>query len=443
MPFVMPFVLYALGAALLGWSGLTIVRADGFGALDIAATLAGAGVLSIGLGAIAAAVSRAGGQIVRAFEVRTEPVATSASFTASEPATEPEADPAPSIIAPAPAKAPAPRVGPTLPTAPTLQEPPASIEERAPPPVAPSRSEAAMAVKRGLRPTVQVARPKRESRPAATPAAEFPVPRSIDARTSKSPKPAQEPRPGVAVESPKPVAEEPVTVSETAPTESAPPAAPKPVPARPVAAEPPTPVTLAPLERRPRPAAIEKKPALVAEPIIPSEPLAPAEPAQAAKTEPAAEPTASDSPGATTPEWLLRARARREARAKAESEAAAHASQAPVAAEPATQPGAAETAPRAEVQPPRVVLREGEHNGVTYRFLEGGAIEAESEHGTRHFSSIEELKATVARARGESGDPDAELGLGTAPTSEADALDAAILALEDAPAEEIGASRPA
>ncbi|MET0314248.1 MAG: hypothetical protein ABW275_07640 [Hansschlegelia sp.] len=91
---------------------------------------------------------------------------------------------------------------------------------------------------------------------------------------------------------------------------------------------------------------------------------------------------------------------------------------------------------------PRVVLREGEHNGVTYRFLEGGAIEAESQHGTRHFASIEELKATVARARGDSGDPDAQFPAKDEPTTEADALDAAISALEDAPADQ-SEGRPA
>jgi hypothetical protein len=442
MPFVMPFVLYALGAALLGWSGLTIVRADGFGALDIASTLAGAGVLSIGLGAIAAAVARAGVRIAEALASRAGPDAPPENAEPGEPAwVEPQADPARPAIISAP-RTPVPRLG-ALPAAPTLEEPPATLEEREPSPLAPSRSEAAMAVKRGLRPTVQVARPKRETPLTADPGPEFPSPRPLNARGSRDEKRAQEQRRPWPVEPISRITEE-IVAGEPAAPETAPvvPAS-EPVSTPPAAAGPSAPVTPAPApsERRPRPAPIEKKRAPVAEPVSPPEPSAPAEPAPAAKTEPAMETPAAEPSGATTPEWLLRARARREARAKAESEAAAPAPQAPTPAESETRPEAAETAPQAEAQPARVVLREGEHNGVTYRFLEGGAIEAESEHGTRHFASIEELKATVARARGESGDPDAGSGPESEPASDADALDAAISALEDAPTGET-ASRP-
>lgn len=380
----MSFVLYALGALLLAWSGLTILRGDGFGALDIAATLAGAGAISVGLGAVAAAIKDAG----RMIRAGNEPPASGAR------------------VEPAPARAPALKPSAALPPAPTLDESPARSEEPKPEPVGPSRAEAAMAVKRGLRPVVQLNRPRSDPSPIfaapepALPRAPEPKPAKPAAERRRWPMVEPEPEPEIGraeVQAPEPEPEpEPVPAS-------GPPAPPQP---EPVAEEP------APQPAPPGPVPAVQAPAL-------------------------ARQKAADVPnsfGASTPEWLVRARARREARALAEAEGRSRPRQAPD--EPAPPLHAVE--PQAEAAPPRTILREGEHNGVTYRFLGDGSIEAESPHGQRRFSSIEELKQTVAaaRARGELDQPRSD----PESPNEGDALDAAIAALEEPPSGD-GASR--
>lgn len=54
----MPFVLYALGAGLMAWAGYLMVAGESYAAIDIAASLAGWGAFTIGLGAVTAALQR-------------------------------------------------------------------------------------------------------------------------------------------------------------------------------------------------------------------------------------------------------------------------------------------------------------------------------------------------------------------------------------------------
>ncbi|MDR4307494.1 hypothetical protein IHQ68_12790 [Chelatococcus sambhunathii] len=54
----MPFVLYALGAGLMAWAGYLMLAGESYAAIDIAASLAGWGAFTIGLGAVTAALQR-------------------------------------------------------------------------------------------------------------------------------------------------------------------------------------------------------------------------------------------------------------------------------------------------------------------------------------------------------------------------------------------------
>lgn len=86
----MSFVLYALGAGLFLWSGLMLLSGDTFATLDIAASLAGSGAFTIGLGALTGALDR----VARAVGGvgRTGPTARSQRFA------PPREDPAPDIV---------------------------------------------------------------------------------------------------------------------------------------------------------------------------------------------------------------------------------------------------------------------------------------------------------------------------------------------------------
>ncbi|HEY0293120.1 MAG TPA: hypothetical protein VGC51_12450 [Hansschlegelia sp.] len=122
--------------------------------------------------------------------------------------------------------------------------------------------------------------------------------------------------------------------------------------------------------------------------------MADSAPEASAEPEPSVAAREDDvSPPAKTPppDWLVRARARREARAKSEPVDEAPTTPAPPAAE-------------AE-EPSRIVIREGELNGVTYRFFQDGSVEAQSAHGVRRFPTVEALRATVLGARGKDGGP--------------------------------------
>jgi len=186
----------------------------------------------------------------------------------------------------------------------------------------------------------------------------------------------------------------------------------------------------------------EEEPSVAAERSEPTvEVVAPAETEIALppepQTEPAPPPIAERTPEparkeARVPEWLARARARREAKTVDDGGASAAtpdpgAPVAPVAvttaavavvetaeafapspephpfAEEAVEepaPPAPEDAEPAAYDPSEVVVREGEHNGVMYRFFEDGSIEAQTDHGARRFASIEDLRTTILAARG-------------------------------------------
>ncbi|RXF72907.1 hypothetical protein [Hansschlegelia zhihuaiae] len=226
----------------------------------------------------------------------------------------------------------------------------------------------------------------------------------------------------------------------------------------------PTAAIEAPIE----PAAETPEPAAALEPEAQSAPPSPAPEEQPAPPTVVVEPKpaqASFPPAEPrVPEWLARARARREARAKAEAEARGDASAPPKHEEPQAAPrpmfpgagGASQQAepelpqslpparpepnePEATVEPPSVrqVVREGEHNGVLYRFFDDGAVEAVSAHGVRRFASVEELRSTVTAARGETPiveKPDDTAppapGAEPEPKSDRDPLDEALAELE-------------
>ncbi|MFD1332422.1 hypothetical protein ACFQ4O_10470, partial [Methylopila musalis] len=101
-------------------------------------------------------------------------------------------------------------------------------------------------------------------------------------------------------------------------------------------------------------------------------------------------------------------------------------------AEPALVSEDAAEAPAADETDGREVVREGEHNGVFYRFFTDGSIEARSEHGVRHFASLDELQATIQAARGAPAD--------AAPAADEDATDAAPDAPEPAPQDDFEAA---
>ncbi|WP_024816248.1 hypothetical protein [Methylopila sp. 73B] len=332
----MSVVLYVFGAALLVWSAFLMMTGGMVATLDIAAGLAGSGVFALGLGAVVAALERL-----------TRAVATTAQLRAL-----------PGVV-----QAAAPR-----------EEPPA--EAPRPP----------------------------EARPFTPP---------LSRPVVKAQKPRREP-----------------TLDETAAVrapEVAPPAVVAPIlgGALPRIAR----------EEEPTPFAAERS-----EP--PAEVVAPAEPDLAAAPEPQAEPAPPPEPiaeqapepakkEARVPEWLARARARREAKTVEDGGASSSgpdlgAPVAPIAAtaavavvetaeafEPSPEPhpfadeGVDEPAPPAPEadetpahDPSEVVVREGEHNGVMYRFFEDGSIEAQTDHGARRFASIEDLRTTILAARG-------------------------------------------
>ncbi|GLK55923.1 hypothetical protein JOD31_000842 [Methylopila capsulata] len=159
--------------------------------------------------------------------------------------------------------------------------------------------------------------------------------------------------------------------------------------------------------------------------------------AAAPEPEPQSAPIAEQAPEpvkkeARVPEWLARARARREAKTVEDGGASSSAPDlgapvAPIAVaaaavavvdtaeafEPSPEPHsfaedvvdepappAPEEAEPAAYDPSEVVVREGEHNGVMYRFFEDGSIEAQTDHGARRFASIEDLRTTILAARG-------------------------------------------
>ncbi|GLK79684.1 hypothetical protein [Methylopila turkensis] len=359
----MSVVLYALGVLLLLWSGFLLVTGDMIATLDIAANLAGSGAFAIGLGAVADAI----GRLTRA--VASRPV-------------EAHADIAPAL----PFVRHAPPAPPAEPLAPPRPEPafgdlsPRELEPD-PEPVAPSgRREPRLPRVAELAPSV----------PAPARAAE-----------------RAEPAPPI-VETPPVVA--PILgggVLAAAYGAGAPASAER--------------------ERQDdiRHEADEPEPAAHPQPVEPV--------AADIEPEPIAAP-APEKPEPRVPEWLARARARREARAQSEPEVQPdddrpagdddapepQVADEPVQAEPetATAEAVAETrelepddASPSEVaddtDPSRQVVREGEHNGVFYRFFADGSIEAQREHGARRFASIEELRATIIAARGRLDEDDA------------------------------------
>ncbi|MFD1703009.1 hypothetical protein ACFSCV_08325 [Methylopila henanensis] len=348
----MSVVLYALGVLLLLWSGFLLVTGDMIATLDIAANLAGSGAFAIGLGAVADAI----GRLTRA--------------VASRSGEAPSEAPALPFIRRAPAAAPAE-------------------------PVAEPRPEPAFG---------DLSRHEPELEPVAPPS-----------RREPSPPRVTEPAPRVQ-----------------APARAAEPAE----PAAPVVETPPV---VAPILGGGVLAAAYGAGALTSperdrqdeirheadepEPPADTEPLEPTAEDVEPEPVPAPEP---EKPEPRVPEWLARARARREARAQSEVQPdhddarpveddapAPQVADEPLAAEPEA-PAAEATAETREIEiddaplsegteetdPSRQVVREGEHNGVYYRFFADGSIEAQREHGARRFASIEELRATIIAARG-------------------------------------------
>ena len=72
-PRIMSILLYGLGAALFVWSALMLLSGETFATIDIAANLAGWGALTIGLGALTAAVERLARNIVSRGETAPRP----------------------------------------------------------------------------------------------------------------------------------------------------------------------------------------------------------------------------------------------------------------------------------------------------------------------------------------------------------------------------------
>lgn len=333
----MSVVLYVFGAALLAWSAFLMMTGGMVATLDIAAGLAGSGVFALGLGAVVAALERLTRAVATTAQLRALPGVVQAAAPREEPPAEAARAPEPRPFTPPPA-----------------------------------------------RPVVKAQKPRREP-----------------------------------------------TLDETAAVR-APEVAP--------------PVVVAPIlgGGLPRIAREEEQPPLVAERSEPSaEVVPPAEPEIVAPSAPRPEPAPPPAPiaepapeparkEARVPEWLARARARREAKALDDGGAPSAAPDlgapvAPIAVaaaavavvetaeafEPSPEPHplaeefveqpaapAAEDAEAAAYDPSEVVVREGEHNGVMYRFFEDGSIEAQTEHGARRFASIEDLRTTILAARG-------------------------------------------
>lgn len=383
----MSVVLYALGVILLLWGGYVLVTGDMIATLDIAATLVGYGAFVIGLGAITGAITRLARTLAdrappaEALQPSNEPYLTPSQpeprrapppIAASEPAFEPvpESYVAPEPYAPEPDRGPVVEAQPAPPRArPRVDIEPALRPEPEPPVEAPAPV-LSKAERRRARALAGPPAPRDGGPEIESPVVVAPILGGGFARRDAAPAPTVAPPPIVATEpAPEPVVEEP-------------------------ASEPVVGAVIAPI---PEP-----------EPETPT-PAAESVPEAAA---PQPEPVAAVEP--KVPEWLARARARREARAKADdsAEAPTPPAAAPVEDAPAVAPPPVDEAPAEEApsdppaaeeesqESPRTVLREGEHNGVLYRFFEDGSVEAQSEHGMRRFASLEELRATILAVRG-------------------------------------------
>lgn len=498
----MSIVLYALGAGLFAWSALLMIGGESYAAMDIAASLAGWGAFTIGLGALVGAVGRLTrviadrqpgaaaspalrGEAIRreteteeivpvfvprgegpahfepahAESVAVEPFFEKAPEPSSVPAphAEPSPEPAPvRDLEPEPEpdlksesardREPEPEPAPLRETEPALDAPPADLladradEERADPKLDDlSRSE-----RRALRIKARQARQAAiEKAPVAS--AEFGVGAQAgrpDVSTESDGSPAIEARPDAlrpdAGGGARPIMPRrrefeldrfrPTRQDAFGPTESA-------VEHYPVAEA--SHVAAPEVDEREPGAAHEDPPApqSAPAPIDPPQPDPPASP-----------------PEPRIPEWLARARERRAARLQDGGGPATRAV-APPPPEPAPQfrpepepPQIDEPAPEAIVDTGPQLLREGEHNGVNYRFYDDGSVEAATAHGVRRFASIAELRTTVLAARGEFAEPE-QPGPEPEPESEPetpapprrdddDPLDAALAELEGQPAPE-------
>lgn len=447
-PRAMSIVLYALGAGLFAWSAYLLAAGDSYAAMDIAASLAGWGAFAIGLGAVVAAIGRltgaitgrgarpiaselesdfaddATGEIVPVFIARGgEPGHFEPSPGEQEPvepltttdAPAPEPDTQESALRP-------PRFEPRI----EARRMPVEPAARAPEPDA----KAPM-----FEPETRVAEAQPEPaavepEPAVEPPAEPIAESEDDPSVPKQTEPTREERRAMRLKARQARQAEAAEKSRTAVEAAVPPGeeAGNGIEAdddrrqvETVAAEAPAP--------RPRPIMprrqdwdFDLRGSLDKQDDGPDE--SPGQP-EAAAPEPAPQPK--------VPEWLARARERRAARIQTgEGEPAVIAADAPpvfvaapepavepepaaepdsaiepepeAAAEPEIQAAASEEAvtPEEEEEPtpgPRIV-REGEHNGVQYRFYDDGSVEAATAHGVRRFASIDELRETVLAARG-------------------------------------------
>lgn len=388
----MSAVLYALGFALLVWGAYVLVSGDMIATLDIAAGLVASGAVVIGIGAVTGAIGRLSRIVAEAAEGRV-------------PLDHVDRRPPPPPPGPArPARRPvaAPPVDPVFePNFAGSERPLEREPDRAPEPVV----ALAQPEPEVVHPATPEPDPDPDPAPALEPSAQQePAPpsrqerRRIRALAEASARPREEPE----IESPPVVA--PIlgggfaylSVGETPPAE-------------PEAADNEPRVPPSPAVQIPDPDPREAEPQTASEPAA-DEPTAVPE----SKSDPAPAPALSTPTEPRVPEWLARARARREARAKAET-GRAPAGHATAKDEPTEPPlsavemesssiesieGHAEAVEPAEPE----VVREGEHNGVYYRFFADGSIEARSEHGVRRFGSLDELRATVLAARGHLGE---------------------------------------
>lgn len=516
----MSIVLYALGLGLFAWSAMMAFAGDTFAAIDIAASLAGWGAFTIGLGALTGAIGRLT-RVLAAREanpvvIRTEPAAPEyapassvvAAIDAPPASYAPEgaAEPSPSVpdFAPEPQSATAPdfRAEPSFEPA-SRRKPPQAYESRL-----------------SFGPRFTRARPAQEPsvdlqpEPVPTP---DPLPRPEPTR-EYDPEPAPEPAPQAdaserelasaendrsekeppelsrsdrramrikarqerlaeriepAIEAPRAVA--PLLGGglagrrrlnvDLAPDQSGQGATASAETTEPMSAEPSA-HPIMPLRVRAEEPRFQEIAATVPEVesagIEPeSEPVVEAEAEASAETP---EPGPASTPEAVAPkvpEWLARARARRQSRIEPTPEPvpeptatpepeivpapdATLASEATLEPkpEPATESFSGEDVAAAFSGPQ--VIREGEHNGVLYRFYEDGSVEAATSHGSRRFASIDELRRTVMAARGPAAiletQPEPEVDAPNAspeseaaparPDEEPDPLDAALAELE-------------
>lgn len=462
----MSIVLYALGAGLFAWSAYLLVAGDSYAAMDIAASLAGWGAFTIGLGAVAAAIGRLTRVIAErgARPIVSEFESDFAEETAEEIVPvfiarggEPgHFEPSPAeqepVEAPAPAEAPAPEPE-TRTSEPELRprfEP--RIEARRIPvgPVAPTPEPAVEPD--GEAPSFEPETPVVVAQPepaAAEPAIEPPVARiTADEDDPSVPKrsdltreerramrlKARQERQAEAAEKSRAAAE--AAVAPDAEAENVSDAGDEPQQAAPRPAEEPAPAPRPIMPRR-REWDFDLRGKRNDQSEVPDD-----------TSSPAAAEAPAPTPEPKVPEWLARARERRAARMKAgEDEPAVDAPPVFVSApapEPTVEPepkdtadpeppaaaSEAERSEQEEAPPSPRVVREGEHNGVHYRFFEDGSVEAESAHGVRRFSSIDELRETVLAARGAVDEDAAAPELGPETPTPQDPLDEALAELE-------------